>query len=194
MSLGPFVLPISVVEEVVHAFPRCQTQNRFTREPCCVGSSYPFFAHTASAAQFVPLTFHLETGELPAQADTDTIEVLLNPRELSVAKSASWQEHHNTGVDNPILEFTSGQPHRLQVELFCDTFDEGTDVSLLTAQIEALAAADPPKCLVVWGEALKFKSVLEHATTTFTAFLDDGTPVRAVMNTTWKEFSPPQEQ
>jgi hypothetical protein len=28
----------------------------------------------------------------------------------------------------------------------------------------------------------------------FTLFMDDGTPVRAVMNTVWKEFSPAEEQ
>jgi hypothetical protein len=37
-------------------------------------------------------------------------------------------------------------------------------------------------------------AVLESSTVRYTLFADDGTPVRAVMNTVWKEFSPAEEQ
>jgi nucleoid-associated protein YgaU len=52
----------------------------------------------------------------------------------------------------------------------------------------------PPVALLTWGTGLAFKCILESFSLRFTLFLEDGTPVRAVMNTTWKEFSPADVQ
>jgi hypothetical protein len=52
----------------------------------------------------------------------------------------------------------------------------------------------PPTILITWGTGCAFQGVLESFSLRFTLFLDDGTPVRAAMRTTWKEFSPAEEQ
>lgn len=85
------------------------------------------------------------------------------------------------------------------MELFFDTYEQRTDVRELTGKIEKLALVHqelhrPPTVLVTWGTGLAFKCVLESFSLRFTLFLDDGTPVRAVMNAVFKEFSPAQEQ
>ncbi len=56
------------------------------------------------------------------------------------------------------------------------------------------AQAKSAKGQAVLGWLLSEASVLESFSLRFTLFLDDGTPVRATMNTVWKEFSPAEEQ
>jgi len=123
---------------------------------------------------------------------------MLNPREYTITKATPWK-NRDVASDSPKLEFTSGEPFRLQMELFFDTYEQRTDVREPTDKIEKLALVSqelhrPPTVLVTWGTSLAFKCVLESFSLRFTLFLDDGTPVRAVMNAVFKEFSPAQEQ
>lgn len=127
------------------------------------------------------------------------IEVMFNPKEYTITKATPWKHHDIQGLDAPTLEFTSGEPYRCQFELFFDRYEEGKSVREITDQIEKLTLVNgelhrPPVALLTWGTGLSFKCILESFSLRFTLFLEDGTPVRAVMNTTWKEFSPPDAQ
>ncbi|KAF5424725.1 Nucleoid-associated protein [Candidatus Methanomarinus sp.] len=51
----------------------------------------------------------------------------------------------------------------------------------------------PPLCEFIWG-SLNFKAILERVTQRFTMFLDTGTPVRAKLNVTFKEYKTITEQ
>lgn len=129
----------------------------------------------------------------------DSFEVMFNPQEYTISKSTPWKHHNIQGLDAPTLEFTSGEPYVLQFELFFDRYEEGESVREQTDALESLALVNqelhrPPTVLLTWGSGLAFKCVLKSYTLRFTLFLDDGTPVRAVMNTTWEEFSPAEDQ
>lgn len=137
---------------------------------------------------------NVDTGE--------TIAVRFNPKEYTFEKVAPWKEHNIQGLDSPAYEWTSGSPMQLIVELFFDVYEEqgdGRDVRKFTDKIEDLAHVNPDKhrppiLLFCWGKRLQFKCLLKSLSQRFTMFLDDGTPVRAVLNCVFTEFTPPEEQ
>ncbi len=156
---------------------------------------------------YFPLTFHFADGDVPALIDVASINVLFDPLGLSkerIARSTPWKHHDIQGLDSPELEFTSGEPYRLEMDLFFDRYEEGKGVREFTDKIEKLALVHQelhrpptslatPVCLVTWG--LKtYECEIEKAETKFTLSLDNGTPVRAIMNIDFKEFSPAEEQ
>jgi len=135
--------------------------------------------------------------------DTEaTVDVCFNPREYTFSKTAPWAEHNIQGLDSPAYEWTSGAPMKLNIELFFDAYElegEARDVRQWTDQLEIMQLVNPDKhrppiLLFIWGKKLNFKCLLQHLTTRFTMFLDDGTPVRAISTATFTEFTPPEEQ
>ena len=146
-------------------------------------------------AETIPLTliFNLADGDVKAEINPESIQVIFDPNKNASAKAKPWKHHNIQGLDSPTLEFTSGEPYRLQMELFFDTYEEGKSVRELTDKIEKLALVNaekhrPPTILLNFVGST-YEGVLESAQTRFTLFKDDGTPVVAVMNTVWKEFS-----
>ena len=137
--------------------------------------------------------------------DMDTgkeLKVCFNPREYTFSKVAPWAEHNITGLDAPVYEWTSGQAMTLNVELFFDAYElEGAarDVRQWTDMLEVFQLVNPdlhrpPILLFVWGEKLQFKCFLHSMAIRFTMFLDNGTPVRAVANCSFVEYSTREEQ
>jgi len=94
-----------------------------------------------------------------------------------------------------LYRFIQGEPFKMRLEFFFDRYEEGKNVQDYTDQIAALAVigpgskAQPPTCLLSWGTSLSFRCVLESFNVKYTLFLDDGTPVRAIMDCTFKEFT-----
>ncbi|MHC4392318.1 MAG: CIS tube protein [Planctomycetota bacterium] len=130
---------------------------------------------------------------------TEGFDVLFNPKEYTVTKSTPWQHHDIQGFDAPTLEFTSGEPYRIQFELFVDTYESGESCRGVTDKIEKLALVNPElhrpeTCTLIWGTSLNFNCILESFSLRFTLFKEDGTPLRGTMNTTWKEFLPAEAQ
>jgi hypothetical protein len=79
------------------------------------------------------------------------------------------------------------------------------DVRNYTRQLADLLNVDPtlhapPVCQFIWGPPLgspggiQFKAIIERLTQKFTMFLEDGTPVRATLNVTFKEYKTVAEQ
>lgn len=134
----------------------------------------------------------------PLDVPTDEIPVLFNPTEYSLDKQVNYADQTLPGLGTPISQFVSGDAETLSMELFFDTYEEGTDVREHTDRIDDLLEVDgdrhaPPVCRFVWG-SLNFKSVLESASKTFTMFLPDGTPVRARIDVTFREYRRPGEE
>ena len=69
---------------------------------------------------------------------------------------------------------------------------EETDKLARLLEIDAELHAPPP-VRFVWGP-LSFKAVLERLTQRFTMFREDGVPVRATLNVTFKEYKTIAEQ
>lgn len=126
------------------------------------------------------------------------ITVLFNPKEYVVKKSTQWEPHKSPGLDAPEVEFTSGNSMTLSLELFFDTYEKRQDVRKHTDEILKLAHVDPdlhrpPRCMFQWG-GFKFEGIVEDLTQRFTMFLSDGTPVRATLNVTFKEYKTAKDQ
>jgi hypothetical protein len=129
------------------------------------------------------------------------IPVLFNPAEYSIERSNVYQANAAPGMPLPLLQFVGGNAQTLTMELFFDTYTDGDrrDVRLHTALIVELARMDaslhaPPFVRFVWGRSLLFQAVIERVTQKFTMFLGDGTPVRATLSVTFREYKTIEEQ
>ena len=120
------------------------------------------------------------------------IDVLFNPNAYSVEKTNQIAEAPVPGLQAPILQYVRGNTRSLSMELYFDTYEEQIDVRDHTDKIYGLLEIDPethvpPICRVSWG-GFSFRGVVDHVSGSFSLFLSDGTPVRANLNVTFKEF------
>ncbi len=127
-------------------------------------------------------------------------EVIFNPAEYSLEKGNQFSSAALPGLSNPILSFVNGDADTLTMELFFDTYTNkgGADVRIDTNRIARLLEIDPelhapPPVRFVWGP-LSFKAIIERLTQRFTMFKEDGVPVRATLNVTFKEYKTIEEQ
>ncbi len=137
-----------------------------------------------------PLTFSLLDSNLEV---IDTFEVMFNPKEYVIEKSAPWQEQSNAGLDNPELQWTTGESLSLSMELLLDTSDLGVDVQPEVLRLLELVPVEreqknPPILLLQWGSGLKFTGVIDTVSVRYTLFLEDGTPVRATASVRFTEY------
>jgi hypothetical protein len=129
---------------------------------------------------------NLQSGEL--------IAVMFNPAEYSLDLGNSFAEIAVPGLATPPLQYVRGNGSTLKMELFFDSFEQRSDVRLNTRRVTALLNSDPttkapPILLFAWG-GLNYQCVLESVGQRFTMFLEDGTPVRATLTVSLKEYRP----
>ena len=86
------------------------------------------------------------------------------------------------------------------MELFFDTYTykKSENVTIYTNKLSSLLDVDPklhapPVVRFIWGK-IQFKGIIERLTQKFTMFLSDGTPVRATLNVTFKEYKTIKDQ
>lgn len=136
------------------------------------------------------------------------VPCLFNPKELSVEKSNQFAEVNIPGLSSPVFQFVRGNARSVTMDLFFDTYEEGTDVRIFTDRITGWDAGSmfsslpgvakglmdidsdlhaPPVCLFIWG-AFVFQCIIERASKRFTMFLPEGIPVRATLSVTLKEY------
>ena len=127
-------------------------------------------------------------------------KVIFNPAEYSLEKGNQFSSAPLPGLSNPVLSFVNGDADTLTMELFFDTYTNrgGSDVRNETKKISRLLEIDPeihapPPVKFVWGP-LSFQAVIERLTQRFTMFREDGVPVRATLNVTFKEYKTIEEQ
>jgi len=121
------------------------------------------------------------------------IPVLFNPNQYSLDGSNRFAEIGIPGLGSPILQYVSGNARMLTMELFFDTYELKWDVRAFTDRVYGLLAINPPDhvppiCTFIWG-TFQFRCVVERVGGRFTLFLADGTPVRATLNVTFKEYT-----
>jgi nucleoid-associated protein YgaU len=121
-------------------------------------------------------------------------KVIFNPAEYSLEKGNQFASTALPGLSNPIMSFVNGNADVLTMELFFDTYTNqgASDVREETEKIARLLDIDPtvhapPLVRFVWG-GLNFRAVIERLTQRFTMFREDGVPVRATLNVTFKEY------
>lgn len=132
----------------------------------------------------------------------DEFEVLFNPNQVQINKTA-W-----TVGDDGIV--AANDLATLNIELFFDTTLQNSppdNVQEYTRKVYNLTQPRigtdkkrPPRCKLVWGTIGGKDSVLlpdgflESVTKTLTHFLEDGTPVRARLNCTFREWADPSKK
>lgn len=121
-----------------------------------------------------------------------SFSALFNPTEYTLAKANQLAEAAIPGLQAPILQYVHGNTRTLDMDLYFDTYEEGTDVRAATDKVYQLLLIDPsthapPICDIAWG-TFQFRAVVDHVSGKFTLFLSDGTPVRATLSVTFKEF------
>jgi Contractile injection system tube protein len=141
-------------------------------------------------------------------------EVLFNPAEYSIDKGNTFQSTSLPGLATPVTQFVTGNADTLSMELYFDTYAKSSrhgsvtlkeDVRNYTRPIANLMEIDPelhapPICEFIWGppigtpQGLEFRGILEKCSQKFTYFLDDGTPVRATLSVSFKEYKTVEQQ
>lgn len=142
------------------------------------------------------------------------IEVLFNPAEYSIEKGNTFQSTALPGMSTPVTQFVTGNADTLTMELYFDTYTKSSrhgtvtqreDVRNYTRRIANLMEIDselhaPPIVEFTWGppigtpEGIQFTGIIEKISQKFTYFLDDGTPVRATLSVTFKEYKTVRQQ
>ena len=122
----------------------------------------------------------------------EAVEVLFNPGQYRLSKSNQFGDVAVPGLSASLIQFGKGNSKTLSMQLFFDTYETRSDVREYTDKITGLLDIDPelhapPVCLFSWGQ-LNFICVLERAEQTYDLFLPDGTPVRATIDVTFKEY------
>jgi Contractile injection system tube protein/LysM domain len=120
------------------------------------------------------------------------IPVLFNPSRYSLDASNQIAEIGVPGLPAPLLQFVRGGARTLSMQLFFDTYEAGGDVRVHTGRVFGLLDIEPtthapPVCEFRWGR-VRFRSVLERVNGQFTLFLADGTPVRATLDVTFRQY------
>lgn len=138
------------------------------------------------------------------------MDVQFNPKEYTLNKGAQISEIGIYGIDSPILQFVRGQNEKLTLDLFFDT----TRPSLGKKESSMGAGAEdvrdktrpfyqlvkmqpethaPPKIKFIWG-SLKFQAIVVSVQQKFDLFSPEGTPLRATLSVTFREYKSLEDQ
>jgi hypothetical protein len=145
------------------------------------------------------LKIRVETS--PGQFQQE-ITALFNPNQIEISKATHWREAPAAQRDVPAFQHTYAEPSLLDMNLFFDTYESGTDVREHTSQIFHLMTVEkhgsmhrPPVCRLMWGRAgILFQGVLQTLSQRFTLFTEDGLPVRAMLACSFKEWRSDEEE
>ncbi|MBT2245725.1 LysM peptidoglycan-binding domain-containing protein [Sphingobium sp. BHU LFT2] len=136
------------------------------------------------------------------------IKVLFNPAEYSLERANAYKATALPGLGSPLIQFVNGDAATLSMDLFLDDWTDPngppSDIPLLGGadgaksvkdridEIIALLDIDrtlhaPPPVRFVWGP-LRFEAVIEKIGRKTSLFRPDGTPARASLSISFKEF------
>ena len=155
------------------------------------------------------------------QTTKKKIYVMYNPESYVQERGAKYSESPGLASNMPSIQFVHGMSETLHMELFFDTYSASglvggkpTDVLLLnatsvapaplkldvrdyTSKIYDLMIIDanthvPPLLKIEWS-SLQFEGHLVNCSQKFTMFNQFGTPVRAVLDVTFKQYMKPSK-
>jgi nucleoid-associated protein YgaU len=137
------------------------------------------------------------------------ISVLFNPTEYSFERTNSYKATAVPGLGSPLLQFVNGEADTLSMELFLDDYtDPKGPTSLQQKETDPLAKrlTDLSKLLLIdrdlhapppvrfnWGP-MEFFAVIEKLGRKVTMFHPDGSPARATLSVSFKEYRTLRQQ
>src|SRR5260221_14178233 len=127
----------------------------------------------------------------------DQLTVLFNPFEYSIERANVYKATAVPGLSGPLIQFINGDADVLSMELFLDDHTDkrpagGRSVKQRLDDMAQLLEIDsklhaPPTVKFVWGK-LSFTAIIEKLSRKITLFEPDGTPSRATINVSFKEY------
>lgn len=131
----------------------------------------------------------------------DRITFQFNPKELTLAKSASWSRENARGSKKSSPpQYNGPQPSKLTLELFFDASD--THDNSVVTRVERLMTCcvptatthqqnkgAPPWVLFRWGGLTGFLAYIGSVSAKYTLFTSSGLPIRAVCTVTLEELA-----
>lgn len=137
------------------------------------------------------------------------ISVLFNPTEYSFERTNSYKATPIPGLGAPLLQFVNGECDQLSMELFLDDYTdpqgptsrerkEAEPVNVRLRELTRLLEIDrdlhaPPPVRFNWGP-MEFNAVIEKLGRKVTMFHPDGTPARATLSVSFKEYRTLRQQ
>jgi nucleoid-associated protein YgaU len=137
------------------------------------------------------------------------IGVLFNPTEYSFERTNSYKSTPVPGLGSPLLQFVNGECDQLSMELFLDEYTdpkgpttllqkESHPVATRLRDLSRLLQIDrdlhaPPPVRFNWGP-MEFSAVIEKLSRKVTVFHPDGSPARATLSITFKEYRTLRQQ
>jgi hypothetical protein len=131
------------------------------------------------------------------------IMVLFNPTEYSFERNNAFKATPVPGLGAPLLQFVNGESDRLSMDLFLDDYTDpfGPTSTLLKEPFPVLRRLTdlfklleidrdlhaPPPVRFNWGP-FEFFAVIEKLSRKVTMFHPDGTPARATVSASFKEY------
>ncbi len=135
------------------------------------------------------------------------LDFQFNPKELQLAKQATWKREQAKGNKKASPpQFTGSQPAKLTLELFFDASEKQDDrvvkdveklFSLTVPTEESLTSkkASPPWVKFKWGGLVGFLAYVSQVQAKYTLFTAAGLPIRATCQVTLEELAgqPPKQ-
>ncbi|HWA89511.1 MAG TPA: hypothetical protein VG889_05710 [Rhizomicrobium sp.] len=138
-----------------------------------------------------------------------SISVLFNPSEYTFERTNAYKMTPVPGLSSPIVQFVNGDCDTLSMELFLDDYTdprgptslrqkEDDPVGKRLKAISSLLLIDrtlhaPPPVRFNWG-TMEFTAVIDKLTRKVTKFHPDGTPARATLTMSFKEYRTLKDQ
>ena len=127
------------------------------------------------------------------------IPVCFNPTQYRIEKSNTFVDVPIPGLEAPPIQFIRGNAEKLSLDLLVDTTDTLVDVRLrYTDQLRGLLDIQselhaPAIVRFIWDRQI-FRGVIESLSINYVLFSPDGTPLRAQLGLSLKEYRPIEEQ
>jgi nucleoid-associated protein YgaU len=131
------------------------------------------------------------------------IGVLFNPTEYSFERTNAYKAMPIPGLGTPLMQFVNGELDSLSMELFLDDYTDPEGPTSrdkkerkpLLARLKAISKLleidrdlhAPPPVRFNWGP-MEFTAVIDKLGRKVTRFHPDGTPARAVLSVSFKEY------
>jgi nucleoid-associated protein YgaU len=135
----------------------------------------------------------------PASEQEAVIPFRFNPGECQIQKQNNFAEIAIPGLETPPIQYVGGASETLSVELLFDTSDCLEDVrKVYVRNLRRLLEINsdlhaPPIVSFTWGHE-DFRGVIDSLAVTYTLFSPDGTPLRAKVSMSLKEYRTVEEQ
>lgn len=151
---------------------------------------------------------HLVKAKITNLDTKEDVVCMFNPREYTFSKTNSWSENTKKGQNVAELEFGGGAPASLSLQLLFDTYESRSSIDLKIPEDvrkytkglwdmmkinekkkkEGSQMGEPPHCQFTWGSLWSFEAVIVSISQKFTLFASDGTPLRAILDVSFKQI------